>query len=597
MRFWSILLLLVMLAGCGKSGENTATQPKPTPDPTVGEPDPVAEAQAFVSEWQVAAGGTVFLPLLEKTADMVDRDKYPFLALEELPAAVKRVNYNYNFTVDWGDGSTSQVTSFDDPDTKHTYKNAGKYTVKITGQMEAMRKASYDELDDKSGTLLSVSDLGDVGWKALFRTFAESFNLSAVSGGDVAEVEVMVGVFYKAWSVNPDVSQWDTAKVVTMQELFSRTSANPDVSKWDTSSVTSMNGMFSQNISANPDVSKWNTSSVTDMSGMFYAAASANPDVSKWDTASVEDMSRIFGLAIAANPDVSKWDTSSVEDMSSLFLHSVSANPDVSKWDTSSVTGMTMMFMQASSANPDVSQWDTSSVTSMSRMFMQASSANPDVSKWDTSKVTGMSEMFKRASSAQPDMSNWSFAKIKYMTNMFAGLTLTSANYASLLKRIRATATNVSDVKLDAGKSVTTDSVALAAKTYLTSAAPQGKGWTIHDKDNVAPTVWEIVMDSVIKEKTEGVFDVTVKVEDQWGNKPSGTVEIEVALDERDRLNGTTVINTTNGIAEFTNLSPKLPEGFSFPSPVKILGKLEVVATLPDGDRIGANAGVLLTFK
>ena len=121
-RCCSILLLLVILVGCGKSRESMEARPKPT----VGAPDPVAEAPAFVSEWLVTDGGTVFLPLLEKTADMEDRDKYPSLFLE-LPAAVKRVNYNYNFTVDWGDGSVSQVTSFNDPDAKHTYKNGGKY--------------------------------------------------------------------------------------------------------------------------------------------------------------------------------------------------------------------------------------------------------------------------------------------------------------------------------------------------------------------------------------------------------------------------------------------------------------------------------------
>ena len=596
MRCWFAFLLLVISVGCGKSGENTDTQPNPNPDPSIGEPEPVTKAQAFVSEWIVGDGGTIFLPLLEKTADMEDRDKYPSLALEELPAAVKRVNYKYDFTVDWGDGTTSQVTSFDDPDTKHTYEKGGKYTVKITGQMEAMRGASHDELDDKSGALLSVSDLGDVGWKALFRTFANHSNLTTVSGGDVSEVEVMAGVFYKTWSVNPNVGDWDTAKVVTMRRLFHRISANPDVSKWDTSNVTDMSDMFGIAIAANPDVSGWDTSSVTDMSGMFGIAIAANPDVRKWDTSSVTSMSTMFAHASNANPDVSGWDTSSVTDMSGMFGIAIAANPDVRKWDTSSVTSMSMMFAHASNANPDVSGWDTSSVTSMGRMFMRASAANPDVSGWDTSNVEIMAAMFKQATNAQPDMSSWSFAKIKYMDKMFTGLTLPTANYTSLLKRIRATAT-ASDVQLDAGKSDTTDSDALAARTYLTSASPQGKGWTIYDNANVAASKWEIVMNTLIKESSEGVFVVTVKIEDQWGNKPSGTVRVEVALDERDRLHGTTVINTANGVAKFTNLRPKLPDGFSLPSPIKALAKLEVEATLPDGNTLNAGAGVLLTFK
>ena len=198
-------------------------------------------------------------------------------------------------------------------------------TVKITGQMETLRSASRAELDDKSGTLVAVSDLGDVGWKALFYTFADNLNLKAVSGGDVAEVEIMAGVFHNTWSLNPEVGNWDTTKAVTMQGLFYRTAANPDVSKWDTSSVTDMSGMFSIAVAANPDVSKWDTSSVTSMGSMFYLADTANPDVSKWDTSNVTDMSGMFAYASSANPDVSKWDTSSVTNMGGMFMQASSA--------------------------------------------------------------------------------------------------------------------------------------------------------------------------------------------------------------------------------------------------------------------------------
>ena len=46
--------------------------------------------------------------------------------------------YEYNFTVDWGDTSTSQVTSHDDTDKTHTYATAGTYTVTISGTVEGM---------------------------------------------------------------------------------------------------------------------------------------------------------------------------------------------------------------------------------------------------------------------------------------------------------------------------------------------------------------------------------------------------------------------------------------------------------------------------
>ena len=67
------------------------------------------DQEAFISVWRTdAASETITLPL--------------------------RSGFNYNATVDWGDGTTS--TFFDDPDRVHTYASAGDHTVKITGTFE-----------------------------------------------------------------------------------------------------------------------------------------------------------------------------------------------------------------------------------------------------------------------------------------------------------------------------------------------------------------------------------------------------------------------------------------------------------------------------
>ena len=55
---------------------------------------------AFVSEWRVMDGALeIALPL-------------PY-------------GYNYDFTIDWGDGNTGHVDAFNDPDTRHLYATAG----------------------------------------------------------------------------------------------------------------------------------------------------------------------------------------------------------------------------------------------------------------------------------------------------------------------------------------------------------------------------------------------------------------------------------------------------------------------------------------
>ena len=47
-----------------------------------------------------------------------------------------RSGYDYDFTVDWGDGSAeATVTAHDDSDKTHTYADAGTYTVIIDGTL------------------------------------------------------------------------------------------------------------------------------------------------------------------------------------------------------------------------------------------------------------------------------------------------------------------------------------------------------------------------------------------------------------------------------------------------------------------------------
>jgi len=215
--------------------------------------------------------------------------------------------------------------------------------------------------------------------------------------------------------------------------FYEATSANPDTSGWDTSAVISMEGMFYEATSANPDTSGWDTSAVISMAGMFYGATLANPDTSGWDTGAVTNMQGMFLGATSANPDTSGWDTSAVTDMSWMFYGFTSVNPDTSGWDTGAVTNMEYMFRNATLANPDTSGWDTGAVTNMQGMFMSATSANPDIKGWDTGAVTDMSWMFHSASSFDQDIGSWAVSSLTDATFMFAGVTLSTANYDSLL--------------------------------------------------------------------------------------------------------------------------------------------------------------------
>ena len=59
-----------------------------------------------------------------------------------------------------------------------------------------------------------------------------------------------------------------------------------------------MNGMFGgcKSLTSLPDMSKWNTSKVVDMRFMFLGCKSlkAKPDISKWDMRNVKEKKMMF---------------------------------------------------------------------------------------------------------------------------------------------------------------------------------------------------------------------------------------------------------------------------------------------------------------
>ena len=47
---------------------------------------------------------------------------------------------NYNYYVDWGDGTTStQITTYNDPQATHTYSSDGEYTIKLIGNLDQLK--------------------------------------------------------------------------------------------------------------------------------------------------------------------------------------------------------------------------------------------------------------------------------------------------------------------------------------------------------------------------------------------------------------------------------------------------------------------------
>jgi hypothetical protein len=93
--------------------------------------------------------------------------------------------------VDWGDSTTSEVTSFDDADITHSYAASGDYTVKISGLAESL----YLGRSVGNTQIIEVVDLGNVRRVNLEGAFADCYNLVSFAGGDTSKVPNMSYMF------------------------------------------------------------------------------------------------------------------------------------------------------------------------------------------------------------------------------------------------------------------------------------------------------------------------------------------------------------------------------------------------------------------
>ena len=281
-----------------------------------------------------------------------------------------------NVTIDWGDNTTSVVTTAQSKG--HTYSTPGQYEIRVSGTLTELTEA---DMGMHPEYLVGASSFGDLGLTSLYKAFYGADNLVSVPSVLPSTVVNLESVFWSADSFNhPNIGAWDTSNVTNMNFLFDDASAfNQSLSGWDTGSVSNMAGMFSGASAFNQSLSGWNTGSVTNMRGMFRRASAFNQSLSGWNTSNVTNMSQMFLNASMFNhASVGGWDTGNVTNMESMFRDAWAFNQSLSGWNTGNVTNMSQMFEDASMFNQSLSSWNVSLVTNMTNMLNNSamSSAN-----------------------------------------------------------------------------------------------------------------------------------------------------------------------------------------------------------------------------
>ena len=123
----------------------------------------------------------------------------------------------YNYHVDWGDGSSDDITTWNDANRIHAYASATtRYTITISGQftvfdMTVVGVMTYDTLYYRT-----VENIGNTGFTIL--NFSDCSNLTDFTAGDsdTSSLEIIDWLFSACYNLaNLDMSGMDFSSVVS----------------------------------------------------------------------------------------------------------------------------------------------------------------------------------------------------------------------------------------------------------------------------------------------------------------------------------------------------------------------------------------------
>lgn len=506
----------------------------------------------FVTTWQTDANTNVTIPL---------------------------TGSGYDFTIDWGDGTT-EIKTGTPGNISHTYSTAGVKTVSITPNIATGFPRIYVNNFGNRNLLQTIESWGSGQWGAsVDRAFYGAANLE-VNATDIPDFSATTNFQYMFlncssvtgtngftnWTLNTN----PTATISFSNMFQSATLFNGDISNWDVSRVNTFDNMFNNAASFNQNIGSWNVANATNMSSMFRDADAFNIDISGWNVANVTTMELMFSYNDIFNQDLSNWDVSNVTNMERMFGNSVFNSPLNWGIKTGNVTNMSMMFRQNPLFNQDISGWNVSNVITFRLMFYNATNFNQSLTNWqftnDSNKTIDMEYMFWNATSFDQDIAAWNISRVTNLYGFLKGGELSTANYDALLlgwSTLDAGETLV-PINLNAhfgsSKYSNTAAVITARDTDLIAS----KNWTITDAGMFDSTVFTPTTitgttticagDSTTLTASGGTTNANTV--DVWYEGACGDQGFHEGWDtQRYNALNTTFNNTTGGVLNLTSTS------------------------------------------
>lgn len=341
--------------------------------------------------------------------------------------------YNYNFIVDWGDGSVNQVIAYNDVNRIHTYStgtNGGNpWKITMTGILEAFTGGTTG----MAAYLVEVSQWGRTGFKNV-----SVYNCPKLVAcyGEFISTQTSYNIMFANDSLltTVETADWNTSNITNMQQTFYNCPklVNIDVSKWDVSKVTTFYSMFWGDSSLTTlDTHDWVFSSSSNINfGSVFINCSALEsigDTTNWNTTKITTFASAFnGCKKLPTLNIGNWDMSNVTTTNSMFANcSIINNIDVSEWNVSKITDFNYIFVNCSKLTSlDTSDW---SFSTTSNITMEAFVANDvllttigSTTNWNTTKFVNLRQSFYNCPKLESiDVSNWNVSNSTTFWGLF----------------------------------------------------------------------------------------------------------------------------------------------------------------------------------
>ena len=208
-----------------------------------------------------------------------------------------------NAVVNWGDGNSDTITTYNQAQTLHTYSSGGIYTISISGTLNGW---SFNNVGDK----LKMKNV--ISWGILLINASNGFDgctnfTCSATDAPTITLANWLAYFRNCNNFNGQIGNWNMVTATFMSNMFQNCFLfNGNIGLWNVSNVTSMDTMMRECDAFNQNISSWNIKKVTAINNFLFGTPGVF-STANYDALLVSWNAQVPKTGIAINFGASKY--------------------------------------------------------------------------------------------------------------------------------------------------------------------------------------------------------------------------------------------------------------------------------------------------